>query len=68
MHQAIELLLDGANDVRMAMAGVEDADAAGEIEIFLSVGVPDAGSFGPVDENGMRVREAARDMTLSRAD
>ena len=68
VHQAIELFADGADHERMAMAGVEHADAAREVEVFLAVDVPDARAFGAGDEDGMRVGQAARHELLARGD
>jgi hypothetical protein len=68
VHQPIELLAHGADDVRVAMAGVEHADAAGEVEVFLAVDVPDAGALRAVHEDGVRVGEAARHVALARGD
>ena len=60
--------LHGADDVRVAMAGVEDADAAREVQVFLAVDIPDARAFGARDEDGVRVGEAARHVALARGD
>ena len=68
VHQAIELLVHGADDVRVAMAGVEDADAAREVQVLLAVDVPDARAFGALDEDRVGVGEAARHVALARAD
>src|SRR5439155_20827849 len=63
-----DLLVHGADDAGMPMARVQDADAAREVEILLAAGVPDARSFGPRDEDRVRVGQAAGDVSLARGD
>ena len=53
MHQLRGLLLNGDDDIRVAVADVEHGDASEEVEVFISVRVPDFGS-DTFDERQLR--------------
>src|SRR5260370_35441041 len=60
MQVLLELLADGGEDARRAVADVEAADSASEIEIAIAVDVFDDSAVGGSGENGRGVRRAAR--------
>ncbi len=62
---AVGLLVDGSDDARRSMPEVLAGDAAAEVEVLASVGVPDAGAFGPADDERRR-RDATRDVAVPR--
>ena len=59
--EAVELLLDAPHDRGMAMAGVEDGDAAGEIDEAAAFDVPDLGVLRRLGEDRRRHADAAGD-------
>src|SRR5258707_510978 len=59
MQMLFELRANGGEHARRAVADVEAADAAGEIEIAIAVDILDGGAFGGSGENGRGVRRAA---------
>ena len=58
VREALELLLCGRDDLRMRMADVEDADAAGEVEedVAVDVGERRSARLGDDDRQGDRLR------------
>ena len=61
VQEFVELLADGGFHARSAMASVEAADAAGEIQVAVAVDVFDPGAFGFFGENRRDELRAARD-------
>jgi len=61
MGEAVELCLDGLDHLGMAMTGVDDRDAAGEVDIAVALDVPDLGILGAVGIDLRRHADAARD-------
>ena len=62
---AVDLLVDRLEDLRVAVAEVLAADAAGEVEVLASLGVPDQRT--PCTRHDeRRGRHAAGDVLLSR--
>ena len=60
MAERLQLLLDGGNDLRMLMAGIDHGDAGGEIDIALAVLAPDLGVLGALGVDGGGMADAAR--------
>ena len=52
-------LLDARHHLRMAVAGVQDGNAAREIDVALALNVPDLAVLGAVDEDLVRMAHAA---------
>ncbi|MCY1367143.1 hypothetical protein D9M69_540640 [compost metagenome] len=61
----VELGLHGLDHGRVAVAGVEHGDAAGEVDVAAAFHVPDLGVFALGDEDGMALAHAARDGGLA---
>ena len=61
----IDLLVHRFDDGRERVADVGTTDPAGEVDVLTSVDVPDAGSFGAVDEDRLG-RDPASDVALPR--
>ena len=59
VQEAVELISHGVDDGFLAMADVEAADAAGEIEVAVAVNVFEPGVFGLGNVDGRAVRKAA---------
>ena len=51
VRHPIQLRLDGLDDLRMRVTGVEYRDAAHEIEVAAPFDVPDLGALGTLDEH-----------------
>jgi hypothetical protein len=60
MQEAVGLRMQRRDHARLAMAGIQAADAAREIEIAVAIHIFDDGAFSTVDENGRHLRYAAR--------
>src|SRR6266567_6172067 len=60
MQVLLDLFADGRKHARSAVADVEAADAAGEIEIAIAVDILDGGAFGARGENRRGIRRTAR--------
>ena len=58
--ERLKLLLDGGDDFRMLMAGIDHGDAGGEVDIALAVLAPDLGVLGPLGVDRRRMADAAR--------
>ncbi len=56
--EVIELILDGSDHPRVAVAGVEDGNAGREVDIAATFPIPDLGIFGAIgiDLRGHRRR------------
>ena len=61
MGEAFHLLADRIHDAGMAMAGVDDRDAAAEIDVALALHVPDLGIQRAGRRDGRGVADAADD-------
>ena len=59
--EALHLLFDGGHHFGMAMAGVDDGDPAGEIDVALALHVPQFGVKGALCEDSGGMADAARD-------
>ncbi|MGY3452919.1 hypothetical protein ACVILH_005261 [Bradyrhizobium sp. USDA 4353] len=59
--EAVELSADRRHDMRMAMAGVEHGDAAGEVDIALALDIPDFAVEGTVGKQRRRIAHAPDD-------
>ena len=64
MGEAFELLADSLHDARMAMAGVDDRDAAAEIDVALALHIPDLGIERTRGRYGRCIADAADDRGL----
>ena len=63
VQQSRHLFLAGFDDIWIGVAGGGDAECAGQIQIFFSVGVPDKNVFGALPDNRPRtVRFAEQDV------
>ena len=58
--ERLQLLLDGGNDLRMLMTGVDHGDAGAEVDIALAVLAPDLGVLGALGIDRGRMADAAR--------
>src|SRR5262249_19796861 len=58
--ERLQLLLDGGNDLRMLVAGIDHSDAGREIDIALAVLAPDLGVLGALCVDGGGMADAAR--------
>ena len=58
--ERLKLLLDGGDDFRMLMAGIDHGDAGGEVDIALAVLAPDLGVLGALGVDRRRMADAAR--------
>ncbi|EWS63113.1 hypothetical protein Y695_03656 [Hydrogenophaga sp. T4] len=63
----VELGLHGLDHGRVAVAGVEHGDAAGEVDVAAAFHVPDLGVFALGDEDLVAVADAAGDGAWRRA-
>ena len=62
------LLLDGRDDARVAVAGVDDRDAGGEVGVALAVDIPDVDALAVVDmERRVAPDDAGHDLRRIRA-
>ena len=52
MAESLHLLLDGGDDLRMLMAGIDHGDAGAEVDIALAVLAPDLGVLGALGVDG----------------
>jgi len=59
VQEAIRLRMQRGDHARLAMPGIETADAAREIEVAVAVHILDDGAFGATYENGRQLRDAA---------
>jgi hypothetical protein len=61
VRECFELLLDGTDDLRMLMAGVDDGDARCKVDVALAVLAPDLGVFRllGIDSRGVTPRATA---------
>jgi hypothetical protein len=57
---AVELVLHGLHHGGVAVAGVQDGNAAGKVDVALALNVPDLAVLGAVDEDLVRMAHAAR--------
>ena len=60
VRDLFELRAHGLEHARMAMAGVQHGDAAGEVDVAVAVGIPQQRILGALDEDRLRHRDAAR--------
>ena len=58
--EGVELLLDRRDDLRMAVAGVEHGDAAGEVDVAVAILVPQFRALGPVGKDRICGADTAR--------
>ena len=58
--ERLHLLLDGGDDLRMLMAGIDHGNAGGEVDVALAVLAPDLGVLGTLGADGGRVADATR--------
>ena len=61
VHHAFQLLLDAGHHFRMAVTGVHDPNATGEIDVTPSIGVPDFSVFSTHGEQLGGVTDATGD-------
>ncbi len=64
----LELRTHGCEHARVAMARVQHRDAAGEVNVPVSVRVPQQRILGALDENRLRHRDAARNGRIAPRD
>jgi hypothetical protein len=60
MQETVRLRVQRGDHARLAMAGIEAADTAGEIQVSIAVHVFDNGAFGAAHEDRGDLRYAAR--------
>jgi hypothetical protein len=60
VREAAEHFVDRSHHARVAMASAEHADAAGEIDVAATLGVPDLRVFSPIREHRRGRGDAAR--------
>ena len=60
MGKGLQLRLDGGYYLRVAMAGIQNGDAAGEIDIAPAISIPDFSIFCAHRKDGRRSRNTAR--------
>ena len=65
VQEAVDLLVDRPHDGRVPVAEVLAGDAAAEVEVLATLGVPDARAPGPRDDE-VSARDAARHEALAR--
>ncbi len=58
--EALQLLLDGGDDFRMAMPGIEHRDAPGEVDVATAFDIPEFGALGAVGIKTGHHADAAR--------
>ena len=63
--EALELILDGLDHLRVAVAGVEHRDAGSEVDVAAAFDIPDLGILGAVGENLRLDTDAAGDGALA---
>ena len=68
MREALELVAHGRGHPRVQVADVEDADAAGEVQVLPAVHVPEPHAESAVGEDRVRGGHAARDGLLPPAE
>jgi hypothetical protein len=54
VNDLVELLLDGRDHPRVAMAGIVDGDSGEAIDVLRAVRVPDPGALGPLDDHRLK--------------
>jgi hypothetical protein len=64
MADPAELRLHRLYDARMVVPDIHNADAADEIQVALTVDVPDFGALRPLQHQRMRRQHAARDILV----
>ena len=61
MGEGVELLLDALHHRGMAVAGIDDGDAAGEIDVAAALDVPHFGILGARGHDRRSHADAARE-------
>ena len=59
--EGVELFLHRRDHLRVAVAGVEHGDAAGEVDEALAVAIPELGAFGALGKDRIGSSDPARD-------